>query len=492
MLRSAGTAGARKGLIVFVLGIDSSTQSTKALLVDADSGRVAGEGRAAHPDGTEVDPMAWWHAGLEAVEQATAQAPGPVLAVAVAGQQHGMVALDSDGAPVRDALLWNDVRSAPQARALVERHGAATLARRTGSVPVASFTLPKLAWLAQNEPHNADRVDRVLLPHDWMTWLLAGRPDRACTDRGDASGTAYFSPASGEWLPDLLSEAMDGRSPRLPELLGPADSAGEVAASAGLQRLTGAVLGAGTGDNMAGGLGLGAQPGDVIVSLGTSGTAFAVAEQPSFDETGSVAGFCDATGRHLPLVCTLNAARVLGATARMLGTDLAGLDRLALQASPGAGGLTLLPYLEGERTPNLPEAAGTLLGMRGTNMTPENLARAAVEGMLCGLADGVEALRRVGVEPRRVLLIGGAAESAAVRAVAPTLFGVDVDVPESAEYVALGAAKQAAWAASGAAKPPDWPLRTERHGADGSKNLADEGKKVREAYREARQQVHGI
>lgn len=470
---------------MLVLGVDTSTQSTKALVVEAGSGRVVAEGKAAHPDGTEVDPRAWWRAAGEAVEEATARVSGRIEAVGVAGQQHGMVALDAAGEPVRDALLWNDTRSAPQARALVARHGAGELARRTGSVPVASFTLTKLAWLAENEPEHADRVDRVLLPHDWLAWLLAGRPDVACTDRGDASGTGYFSPESGEWLPDLLADAMGGRSPRLPEVLPPAGIAGEVA---GGGALGGALLAAGTGDNMAGALGLGAGPGDVVVSLGTSGTAFAVTEEPAWDDTGMVAGFCDATGRYLPLVCTLNAARVLSATATMLGTDLAGLDRLALRAPAGAGGLTLLPYLEGERTPDLPEAAGTLTGMRGGNMTPENMARAAVEGMLCGLADGVSALRDVGVEVRRVLLIGGASESRAVRAVAASLFGVPVEIPSTAEYVALGAAKQAAWAASGEVEPPRWQLRSEQH----EPGALDEGREVRAAYRLARRRVHGI
>lgn len=481
---------------MYVLGVDSSTQSTKALLVDAESGRVVTEGRATHPDGTEVAPSAWWEAARAAVRQATERAPGPVEAVAVGAQQHGMVALDSAGRPVRDALLWNDVRSAPQAAALAEKYGGEGLAKRTGSLPVASFTVTKLAWLAENEPDHADRVDRVLLPHDWLTWQLAGGGEPACTDRGDASGTGYYSPSTGEWLPDLLADAMGGRSPRLPHVLGPAQSAGRVADSPGLSEstglaaLTGALLAAGTGDNMAGALGIGAVTGDVVVSLGTSGTAYAVADHPSADATGHVAGFCDATGRYLPLVCTLNAARVLTATAHMLGTDTAGLDRLALQAPPGAQGLTLLPYLDGERTPNLPDAAGTLTGLRGTNMTPENLARAAVEGMLCGLADGIEALRRVGVEVRRVLLIGGAAKSAAVRAVAPALFGVGVEVPEAAEYVALGAARQAAWAVSGAARPPRWPLRTERF--EVSDAAADAGAEVRRTYREARHQVHGV
>lgn len=311
-----------------VLGIDSSTQSTKALVVEAASGRVVAEGKAPHPQGTEVDPREWWRAAGAAIEQALADAPEPVSAVSVAGQQHGMVALDADGEPVRDALLWNDTRSAPQADALREKHGAGGLARRVGSVPVPSFTLTKLAWLAENEPHNADRTDRVLLPHDWLTWLLAGRPDTASTDRGDASGTGYFDPSSGSWLPDLLAE-VTGRHHRLPEVLGPADAAGQVrTAPSEASGLEGAVLGAGTGDNMAAALGLGAEAGDVVVSLGTSGTAFAVSERPAADETGAVAGFCDATGRYLPLVCTLNAAGVLTSTARMLGTDLAGLDRL--------------------------------------------------------------------------------------------------------------------------------------------------------------------
>lgn len=469
---------------MYVMGIDSSTQSTKALVVDASDGRVVAEGKAAHPEGTEVDPYSWWDAARAAIERATSELTEPVAAMAVAGQQHGMVALDRDGEPVRDALLWNDTRSAPQARALVERYGAAELARRTGSVPVASFTVTKLAWLAENEPHHADRVARVLLPHDWVTWLLAGRPDRATTDRGDASGTGYFDPASGDWLPDLLSEVTGGRRFELPEVLGPRADAGRVRGVGPL--LDGAVLGAGTGDNMAGALGLGAEPGDVVVSLGTSGTAFAVDERPHAEQTGTVAGFCDATGRFLPLVCTLNAARVLEATARMLGTDLAGLDRLALAAAPGAGGLTLLPYLDGERTPDLPDAAGTLAGMRGTNMTPENLARAAVEGMLCGLADGVEALRDTGVEVRRILLIGGAAGSEAVRAVAPSLFGVRLEIPDPAEYVARGAARQAAWVISGAEHPPEWPMRSAQRDARSG------GEEIRAAYRAVRQRVHGI
>jgi xylulokinase len=463
-----------------VMGIDSSTQSTKALVVDAETGEVRAEGRAAHPDGTEVHPDAWWTACQDAIAQATASLAEPVAAISVAGQQHGMVTVDADGEIVRPALLWNDVRSADQARSLVERFGGPeTWARRTGSVPLASFTVTKLAWLAEHEPEHADRVDRVMLPHDWVTWRLGGR-HTATTDRGDASGTGYFSPAEGTWLPDLLAGAFGGREPALPTVLGPTESAGRTP--------EGVPLAPGTGDNMGAALGLGAASGDVVVSLGTSGTAFAVAERPTADSSGAVAGFCDASGRFLPLVCTLNAARVLTTTSELLGTDLAGLDDLALAAKPGAGGLVLLPYLDGERTPDLPAASGTLSGLRRATMTRENLARAAVEGMLCGLADGVDALRAAGVEVRRVLLVGGAARSAAVRAVAAMLFGVPVLVPESGEYVALGAARQAAWVLTGTAEPPGWTTSAEALDATD----ADLGGEIRVAYASARRQAHGI
>jgi xylulokinase len=464
--------------MTLVLGIDSSTQSTKALLTDAETGKVVGEGRAAHPDGTEVDPHAWWQACQDAIAQATAAATEPVAAVSVAGQQHGMVTLDAAGEVVRPALLWNDTRSAGQARRLVEAgSGPAWWAEQTGSVPVASFTVTKLAWLAENEPANADRVAAVALPHDWLTSRLAQQPDRLVTDRGDASGTGYFSPRTGAWLPEVLDTAFGGRRPRLPDVLGPSEPAGHTS--------DGAVLAPGTGDNMAAALGLDLGPGDVVVSLGTSGTVFASVPTPAADPSGLVAGFCDATGRYLPLVCTLNAARVLTATATMLGTDLAGLDALALRAAPGADGLVMLPYLEGERTPDLPNATGTLVGLRGANMTPENLARAAIEGMLGGLADGMAALRATGVEVRRVLLIGGASRSSAVQAVAAGLFGVPVDLPDPDEYVALGAARQAAWVHSGDAEPPAWPRPSRTLEPTG------DGAGVLDAYSQARQQVYG-
>lgn len=430
-----------------VAGIDSSTQSCKVVVCDAESGQVLAEGRAAHPDGIEAHPDAWWGA----LQSAGHGLLDGVDAVAVGGQQHGMVVCDRDGQVVRPALLWNDTRSADAGTALVaELGGPGAWAEAVGSVPLAAFTVTKLRWLAEAEPDAAGRVASVSLPHDWLTWQLRGRPDDdLVTDRGDASGTGYWSPAQGRYRHDLLERAI-GRDLVVPRVAAPAEPVGRTA--------TGALVGPGTGDNMAAALGLDAQVGDVVVSLGTSGTAFAVAEAASADPSGLVAGFADATGAYLPLVCTLNAARVLTSTAAMLGTDLAAVGELARQASPGAGGLILLPYLDGERTPNLPGATGALLGLTRGGMTRPNLARAAIEGMLCGLADGVDALRAVGVEVRRVLLIGGAAQSVAVPQVAADIFGVPVVVPAPAEYVARGAARQAAWVLSGADSPPDWPV----------------------------------
>ena len=250
------------------------------------------------------------------------------------------------------------------------------------------------------------------------------------------------------------------------------------------------LVAAGTGDNMGAALGLGLEPGDVVVSLGTSGTVFGVHTAPTTDATGVVAGFADATGRFLPLVCTLNAARVLTAAAAMLGIDLDGLNRLAISAEPGAGGLVLLPYLDGERTPDLPHATGTLGGLTRTNATPGNLARAAVEGMLCGLADGIDALRSQGLQARRVLLIGGAARSRAVQEIAPSIFGAPVTAPAPLEYVAIGAARQAAGALRSRVGKPDLPNWTPAPSTLHPVRDLAAGASVRAAYAQLRETVH--
>jgi xylulokinase len=430
--------------VSLVAGVDSSTQSCKVVIRDAETGDLVREGRASHPEGTEVDPGAWWTALGEAIERAGGL--DDVAALSVAAQQHGMVCLDEDGEVVRPALLWNDTRSAGAARDLVEELGGPKpWAEAVGSVPVASFTITKLRYLADHEPSNARRTAAVCLPHDWLTWRLAGAAGLGAltTDRGDASGTGYWSPYTGAYRTDLL-EAAFGAVPIVPRVLTPTEQAG----TAGRVRLA-----PGTGDNMAAALGVGARPGDVVVSIGTSGTAFAVAETPSRDPDGLVAGFADATGRFLPLVATLNAARVLDAAAKMLGVTLDELGELAAKAPPGADGLVLVPYLEGERTPNLPDATGSLHGLTLRTADPAHLARAAFEGLLCHLAEAFDAL---GLVPERVLLIGGGARSQALREIAPTVFGRPVTVPEPGEYVADGAARQAAWLLAGTPEPPVW------------------------------------
>lgn len=471
-----------------VAGVDSSTQSCKVVVCDADTGDILWQSQAPHPEGTEVPADAWWQALC-----ATGGTPGALPesitradAVAVAGQQHGLVTLDSTGRPVRDALLWNDTRSADAAADLVaELGGPEAWADAVGTVPVAAVTAAKLRWLADSEPDLADRTATVLLPHDYLTWRLRGgsaTDAEPTTDRGDASGTGYWSPATGRYRDDLLAMAFRERMPDLPRVLEPNHAAGHTA--------TGTVVAAGTGDNAGAALGLGIGAGDVVVSLGTSGTAFASTDRPSADPTGAVNGFADATGGFLPLVCTLNAARVLDATADLLGVGLAELGELAARSTAGAEGVVLLPYLAGERTPNLPHATGSLHGLRPGNMRPEHIARAAVEGMLCNIADALDRLRAVGDKPRRILLIGGAARSALVGAVAAEIFGVAVTVPEPNEYVAIGAARQAAWALAGATQPPAWPTPQATEIAPPADGGA-RGRLIRADYEQARSSLYG-
>jgi xylulokinase len=294
--------------VALVAGADSSTQSCKVVIRDVETGEVVRQGRATHPDGTEVAPDAWWDALLVAIADAGGLAD--VAALSVGGQQHGMVVLDSEGRVIRDALLWNDTRSAGAAADLIAEFGADALAERTGLVPVASFTSTKLRWLRDAEPENAARVAAVALPHDWLTWRLAGYGpadasplgpalDALATDRSDASGTGYWSPTTGEYDRDLLVAAL-GQDAILPRVLGPAEVAGRVHPD--VAPTAAAVIGPGMGDNAGAALGLGAASGDVVVSIGTSGTVFAVTDKPVRDVTGAVAGFADASGAFLPLV----------------------------------------------------------------------------------------------------------------------------------------------------------------------------------------------
>ena len=440
-----------------IAGVDSSTQSVKIVIRASDTGELVREGRAPHPDGTEVDPIHW----KNALEGAIAQAGGldDVAAISVGGQQHGMVALDESGEVIRPALLWNDTRSAAQAQSLnSEMGGNQAMADAVGSVLVASFTASKVRWMAENEKKNADRVHSIALPHDWLSWQLQGGKDfsKLFTDRSDASGTGYFDPKSSAYRRDILAKALlSDRDIYLPTIIAPSTFGGTTT--------SGIPIAPGAGDNAGAALGVQAEPGDVVISLGTSGTAFAVSTTSTHDSSGAVAGFADASGRFLPLVCTLNAARIFDAATTILGKTHDEVGALALSSVPGAHGLTLLPYFEGERTPNRPSATGVFSGMNIANSNPADIARAMIEGMLSGLADAVQALSDLGVDIKRVLIIGGAAKNPAVGQIASALFGRPVLIPPAGEYVADGAAKQAAWALLGGATPPVWNLGKATH-----------------------------
>jgi xylulokinase len=479
-----------------VAGVDSSTQSTKVEVRDADTGEVVARGAAPHPPTTpprsEQDPAAWW----SAFELAWASAGAPaVAAVSVAGQQHGMVVLDADRQVVRPAKLWNDTESAPDAGWLIKQlpDGRESWAAAVGSVPVASFTATKLSWLHRSEPDHWARMAHVLLPHDWMTARLAGRLTGAgagelTTDRGDASGTGYWSPVTGEYRWDILSVIDRDRdwSGAVPRVAGPSEVVGEWSGDAGT-----ALVAPGSGDNMAAALGLGLGEGQAVVSFGTSGTAFAVSATPTCDATGAVAGFADATGRFLPLVCTLNATKVLDAIRGLLGVDHTELDRLALGAAPGANGLVLLPYFDGERTPDLPKATGWLSGLR-SDVSREQLARAAVEGVVCGMLDALDALR-AHAPVHTVVLTGGGARSTAVRQVFASLCDLPVSTAEADEAVAAGACVQAAAVLRGEAHADvaeRWGLRTATPLTPPAGSDADVAQAVRARYAEVRQATY--
>ncbi|MFF2566758.1 FGGY family carbohydrate kinase [Streptomyces sp. NPDC058084] len=470
-----------------VAGLDSSSDSTRIVVCDADTGAVLRQGHAPHPiepKSTDVDPQAWL---LSLGEAATGGLLEGVQAIGVSAQGHALVPLDAQGGLVRPALVGNDKRAQVAAADLVEALGGRQAwAEAVGTVPAAGLPVAKLRWLARTEPEHAQRVAMILQPHDWLVWQLLGRPARRTTDRGAASGTGYWSAHNGSYRPDLVDLAL-GHQAVLPEVLGPAEAAGTTP--------EGLLISAGTGETMAAALGLGLGVGDAVVSLGASGSVMAVHHEALADPAGMITAFADAAGMHLPVVHTANAVRALRGTAEMLGVEsLEELSALALKSTPGSSGLVLLPYLEGERTPHLPHTAGTLSGLRRESMRPEHLARASFEGMLCSLADAMEVLRRRGVEVRRVFLLGAAAGLPAVQAIAPTVFGAQVVVPQPADYAALGAARQAAWAlgvsqgALSPSAPPAWQGAAAQVFEPGEELAV--GQAVRQQYAATRDQIH--
>lgn len=427
----------------------------------------------------ETDPSNWEDA-LDAALRQTDRA-GEVRAISIAGQQHGLVVHGRDGSPLRPAMLWNDTRAAPDATRLVDALGGSSAwATRVGVVPVASFTVSKWAWLRRVEPDVAAATVAVRLPHDHLTGVLTGE---GVTDRGDASGTGWWSPGEAAYNAEVLDHVALRREV-LPRVLGPSEVAGEVtaetAARVGLPR--GIPVGPGTGDNMAAALGLGVPLGTPVMSLGTSGTAYAVMTEPAADPSGTVAGFADATGRYLPLACTLNATLAVDRVAEWLGIDR---DDVSDRTD-----VVVLPYLDGERTPNLPDAAGTILGLRHRT-TRQEILRAAYEGAVASLLEALDVLNAQGSgldASAPLVLIGGGAKGRAWHDVVVRLAGRSVEIPDAEEHVALGAAAQAAAVLRGTT--PDavvagWDRACVRLDA------APRDEETLSRIREARQRVYG-
>jgi xylulokinase len=431
-------------------GVDSSTQSTKVVLYNED-GQAVGTGSAPHPQTfppvSEQNPESWWNALKEALGRATkdaAVAAGDIQAISVAAQCHGLVALDGTGRVLRPAKLWNDTTSAPEMRQLLEVLAPSEWAARIGSVPTSAFTVSKVMWLRKNEPDSFQQLASILLPHDWLTWRLTGQ---LVTDRSEASGTGYYDASRNAYdtgILELIDPDKDWAS-MLPRVLGPATAAGTVTESAAqeLGLRPGTVVGPGAGDQHASALGLGVRTGDVAYSFGTSGVVFSTSDTPVRDRSGIVDGVADAAGGYLPLVSTLNAARVTDAFARWLNVSHAELSELALNA-PTEKLPVLVAYLDGERKPNLPAATGTLAGLT-TGTTRDQIARAAVEGVIFGLLRGENALQDAGTSiTGRVIATGGASRSFAYPQLLADLTNRPVHLSEAIEPVAAGAAIQAA------------------------------------------------
>ena len=440
------------------IGIDSGTQSTKSVVLDFDSGGILAHASEKYdvidglsPGHMEQEPATWTKAVDNTVASCLEQIGArrsEVRGIGVSGQQHGLVALDANDVPVRPAKLWCDTSTAAECEALAAAFGgAAGLIARAGNAVPPGFTAPKILWLKRHEPENFAKTKSVLLPHDYINFHLTGVKRM---EYGDASGTGLLNVRTREWQRDLV----DFIDPRVHDMLPPLGSSlarhGELRADLrdrwGLP--AGVVVSAGGGDNMMGAIGTGnVSPGVVTVSLGTSGTLFACAGAPVIDPQGEVAAFCDSANQWMPLVCTMNVTVLTEQTREIFGWDLAKLEENVKAAPAGADGLLFLPYLNGERTPNLPGGTGVLHGLRTSNMTPAHLARAAVEGVTVGLAYGLTRFKELGLTPSEIRLTGGGSRSAAWRQIVADVFGTPVVTLSTAEGAGLGAAIQAAYVA---------------------------------------------
>lgn len=436
------------------LGVDSGTQSVKVVALDLDSGRVEGEASAPHtligglpPGHMEQHPQEWVAAMESALAQVAARIDrSRIRGIGVSGQQHGFVPLDARSRVIRPAKLWCDTSTTEECARLTRRFGGPkAVIRRLGLPFLPGYTAPKVLWLKRREPARYRRLAHVLLPHDYLNYHLTGR---LAAEAGDASGTALFDVRRRAWSAEAARAVDPGLIACLPPLMAPDEPCGTLrpalAAKFGFPADT--LVSAGGGDNMMGAVGTGnVAPGVVTASLGTSGTIYAFARKPIVDPAGEIAAFCSSTGGWLPLLCTMNVTRVTDRTRALFDWTLDQFEQAAGAVPPGADGLILLPYFDGERTPNLPDGTGVLHGLNHRTLTPGHLARAALEGVTLGMNYGLRRLAKLGVRPREIRLTGGGARSALWRQIAADVFGVPVVAMNAGEAAAVGAALQAAW-----------------------------------------------
>ena len=439
------------------IGIDSGTQGTKGVVFSREEGRVIAEAYADHQlienaGGRREQEPGWWiDACSTVISQLLKQSNvsrDMVCAIGVSGQQHGMVPLDKNGQVIRPAKLWCDTETAPQCDQITARIGGPEKAiEQIGNSVAAGFTASKILWVKQNEPESYERLATVLLPHDYINYWLTGERK---TEYGDASGTAYFDVQTRTWSDTLLNAIDDSGKLQscLPELIPPDAPVGTITAEIAeqFQLKPDVLVSSGGGDNMMAAIGTGnVTPGVVTTSLGTSGTIYAFSDRPVIDAKGELAAFCSSSGGWLPLVCTMNVTVSTELTRELLGLGLADLNKLAASSPPGAEGILLLPYFNGERTPALPNAKAVYYGMTATNYTAANLSRSSMEGATLGLRYGLDVLKQQGLAPAEIRLVGGGAKSLLWRQMVADVFNCPVVCPESSEAGAVGAALQAMW-----------------------------------------------
>ncbi|WP_417778657.1 xylulokinase [Stutzerimonas xanthomarina] len=439
------------------LGIDCGTQGTKALLLDAASGRVLGQGAASHtlisgPNGRREQDTEQWTAAFVTATAAALNAAGVdgsgVLSIGVSGQQHGLVTLDDKGQVLRPAKLWCDTESAAENQRLLDWLGGEQGSlQRLGVVIAPGYTVSKLLWMKEQHAERFERIAHILLPHDYLNYWLTGR---CASEYGDASGTGYFNVRSRQWDNAILRyiDPTGRLEAALPELIEPHQPVGrirpELAATLGLNPH--ALVASGGGDNMMGAIGTGnISPGAITMSLGTSGTLYAFANEARISPQPSVATFCSSSGGWLPLICTMNLTNANGAIRDLLQLDLDQFNALVAQSPIGAEGVTMLPFLNGERVPALPQATASLHGLTADNLTRANLCRAVVEGVTFGLRYGLDLLRESGIRSERIQLIGGGANNPLWRQIVADMMATPVVCTSHSEAAALGGAIQAAW-----------------------------------------------